>query len=116
MDVFHALADSNRRRILELLAEHGRLTASDISQRFAISASAISQHLKTLREATLVIMEKRAQQRIYSLNKESVAQLDQWIQSLTKQWEDRFDALDALLEVEKKKQTHYKNVKTKSNC
>ncbi len=98
MDQFVALADPTRRQIIELLAEHGELSASDISSGFAMSAPAISQHLKALREAKLVLMEKRAQQRIYRLNPDAMLELEVWIHRLTLQWNERFAALDAVLE------------------
>ena len=71
MDPFHALADPNRRRIIEMLAREGELSATEIHSRFSVSAPAISQHLKVLREAGLVQMEKRAQQRIYRVAPEA---------------------------------------------
>jgi DNA-binding transcriptional ArsR family regulator len=103
MDIFSAIADPNRRKILELLAENGKLTATDISDRFKISAPAISQHLKALREANLVLVEKNAQQRIYRVNPDPLKTLEDWAQKMAKVWEDRFDALDKLLQQEKKK-------------
>ena len=103
MDIFTALADSTRRNIVELLAENGELSATDISGKFHISAPAISQHLKVLREARLVNMEKRAQQRIYQINPEAISELDKWIKKMTKLWDERFSKLDKILEIEKKK-------------
>jgi DNA-binding transcriptional ArsR family regulator len=103
MDKFSALADPNRRLILELLARNGQLSATEICDKFQVSPSAISQHLKVLREANLVLMEKRAQQRIYQINPETMAELEQWARQLTRQWDERFEALDQLLEAEKKK-------------
>ena len=103
MDKFSALADPNRRLILELLARNGQLSATEICDQFQVSPSAISQHLKVLREANLVLMEKRAQQRIYQINPETMAELEQWARQLTRQWDERFEALDQLLEAEKKK-------------
>ena len=76
MDVFFALADPTRRSIVELLAMRGQLSASDISNKFPTSASAISQHLKILRQSGLVDMEKRAQQRLYQINPDAVTELD----------------------------------------
>lgn len=102
MDIFTALADQNRRRIIELLAASGKLSASDISDKFKVSAPAISQHLKILREAKLVDMEKRAQQRIYKLNPGGIIELEQWAKKMKKQWNVRFDMLDKLLKEEKK--------------
>ncbi len=79
MLAFAALSDPNRLRIVEMLAENGRLPASDISKRFFISSPAISQHLKVLREANLVLVETRAQQRIYTLNPEGISEIEHWI-------------------------------------
>ncbi len=62
MDMFVALADPTRRNILELLANSGELPATAIYQNFPMRPQAVSQHLKVLREANLVEMEKRAQQ------------------------------------------------------
>lgn len=97
MDSFLALADPTRRHIVEMLAASGQLAAGDIASKFETSAPAISQHLKVLREADLVRMEKRAQQRIYSLNDGALDDMQAWINNMRKFWNERFDALDALL-------------------
>lgn len=103
MDKFGALSDPTRRSIVEMLARKGELSAADICGQFQMSPPAISQHLKILREANVVQMEKRAQQRIYRINPESMLELEGWARQLMQLWNQRFDALDALLEVEKKK-------------
>lgn len=101
MDRFEALADPNRRRIIELIAANGGMASTDISNEFAISAPAISQHLKVLREAELVTVEKRAQQRIYSLNPQGVHEMWQWLNQMWNFWNARFDALDEVLKNER---------------
>src|SRR4030042_635625 len=103
MDIFYALADPTRRKILELLASRGELPAAEIYADFAVSHPAISQHLKVLREANLVRMEKHAQQRIYQINPETMLELEDWSRQLAQQWNQRLDALDELLKVEKEK-------------
>jgi DNA-binding transcriptional ArsR family regulator len=103
MDVFSALADPTRRHIVELLASRGQLSATDISHKFKVTAPAISQHLKVLREAELVDMEKKAQQRIYTLNQKGMTELEEWVKKMGKMWEARFLRLDKLLEIEKRK-------------
>jgi DNA-binding transcriptional ArsR family regulator len=102
MDKFSALADPTRRQILEMLARSGQLSATEISDNFQVSPSAISQHLKVLREANLVRMEKRAQQRLYQINPETMGELEAWARQLTQQWNERFE-LWIGLEAEKKK-------------
>lgn len=100
MDAFTALAEPTRRNIMEMLAVNGSLAATDIYGKFKASPPAISQHLKVLREANLVRVEKRAQKRIYYVNPEPMKELEKWIQIFTKQWQDRHDRLEALLKVQ----------------
>jgi DNA-binding transcriptional ArsR family regulator len=94
MDMFVALSDPTRRAILEILASRGELTATDIYEHFSVSPQAISQHLKVLREAKLVAMKKRAQKHLYSLNPQTLSQLETWVQQTRQRWEERFEALD----------------------
>jgi DNA-binding transcriptional ArsR family regulator len=103
MDMFSALAEPTRRNIVEMLASKGKLSANDIYGKFSVSHPAISQHLKILREAKLVSVEKRAQQRIYELNPKSIQALEKWAKHTTQAYEERFDALDRVLEEEKRK-------------
>ena len=101
--MFGALSDPTRRAILELLASSGELTATAIYEHFSVSPQAISQHLKALREAKLVVMDKRAQKHLYRLNHETLSQLEAWVQHTRQRWEERFEALDNVLEAEKEK-------------
>ena len=103
MDMFVALSDPTRRTILELLASCGELTATDIYGHFPISPQAVSQHLKVLREAKLVVMEKHAQKHLYRLNPETLSQFEAWVQQTRQRWEERFAALDTVLEAQKQK-------------
>ena len=104
MDMFVALADPTRRRILELLATNGELSATALYEQFPVSPQAVSQHLKVLREAHLVEMEKRAQKHVYRLNPETLSQFEAWIQQTKQRWSQRFEALDTVLEREKQKE------------
>lgn len=103
MDLFSAIADTTRRHIIEMLAASGQLSASDISDKFPVSHPAISQHLKVLRDANIVQVEKRAQQRLYQINPEKISELEAWAKRMKEMWSERFDALDQVLKVEKKK-------------
>jgi len=97
MDTFTALADPTRRNIIEMIASRGELAATDISDNFSISPPAISQHLKVLREVKLVRMEKRAQQRIYSIDTNGISEMENWLATMRRMWTDRFDGLDDYL-------------------
>jgi DNA-binding transcriptional ArsR family regulator len=98
------LADPTRRRIVELLAG-GALCAGEIASRFDVSAPAVSQHLKALRNANLVQVRRDAQRRIYELNPEGVGELAEWIDRLRRFWSTRLDALESALEDHQKENT-----------
>lgn len=95
---FSALADPTRLSIITMLAEFGELSASQISGKFDSTASAISQHLKVLREARLVIMQKRAQQRIYQLDVATITEMEQWLSLRAKEWNARLDTFDTYVQ------------------
>lgn len=111
MDMFVALSDPTRRTILEILASRGELTATDIYEHFSVSPQAISQHLKVLREANLVVMEKRAQKHLYRLNPHTLSQFERWVQQTRQRWEERFEVLDRVLEAKKQNIVHNKQEK-----
>ena len=102
MDRFQALADPTRRKIIESLAKYGQLSATEISDQFPISPQAISQHLKILREAKWVQVEKRAQQRIYRIDPEATVEMEAWARQLRLLWNQRFDALEEVVDRELK--------------
>ncbi|MEJ0026134.1 MAG: metalloregulator ArsR/SmtB family transcription factor [Rhizomicrobium sp.] len=96
MESLAALADPTRQRILEMLAG-GALSSGDIARRFEVSAPAISQHLKTLRDAKLVRVRPEKQKRFYELDPEGIGEVANWIAGLRKFWTDKLDALEAEL-------------------
>jgi DNA-binding transcriptional ArsR family regulator len=93
MQPLTALADPTRQRIVEMLAA-GALSSGDIARRFAISAPAISQHLKTLRNARLVRVRVEAQKRIYELDPAGVDELATWVMRVRSFWSAKLDALE----------------------
>jgi DNA-binding transcriptional ArsR family regulator len=103
IDIFSAIADPTRRSIVEMLASNGQLSATEICDNFHVSNQAISQHLKILREANVVDVEKSAQKRIYRLNTMAMAELNDWSKNIEQRWNRRLDKLDAVLEAEMKK-------------
>lgn len=76
--IFKALNDSTRREILELL-KHRDLTAGEIAEHFQISKPSISHHLDLLKQAELVISEKKGQFIVYSLNMTVVDEILEWL-------------------------------------
>jgi DNA-binding transcriptional ArsR family regulator len=76
---------------------------NDIHVRLGLRQSQASQHLKVLRDAGLVEMEPRAQQRLYSLRAEPLKQLHDWLDRYRHIWGERFEALDEIVEELKQK-------------
>jgi len=98
MDAFSALAEPHRRRVVEMLAQRGQLNATQICDGFDITPQAMSQHLRALREANMIQMERRAQKRLYTLNPKSMHLIEAWAADIVKLWDRRLDRLTKALE------------------
>jgi DNA-binding transcriptional ArsR family regulator len=99
---YRAIADSNRRFILDLLRTEGPLRAGDLVARLAhISQPAVSKHLRILREAKLVQAEKSGREQLYHLNPNALRQVVAWLTHYEPLWEERLSTLKALVEAER---------------
>ncbi len=72
----------------------GPLTAGEISRRFTISTSAVSQHLRVLREARLARVQAAGQQRIYELDADGLAEIEAWLDGIGPAWRRRLEAIE----------------------
>lgn len=77
-DIFKALNDETRRKILELLREKDR-SAGEIAEKFNISKPSISHHLELLKKADLITYEKKGQFIIYSINTSVLDEILTWL-------------------------------------
>jgi len=96
-NVFQVIADPTRRRLLEMLgnAEH---TVGEIADEFDITLSAISQHLRVLRESGLVADERRGRERVYHLNPEPLGEVNEWVtRNVERFWQRKMTALGETL-------------------
>jgi DNA-binding transcriptional ArsR family regulator len=91
--VFEVLAEPNRRKILDLLRQDER-AVGDIVSALGISQPGVSKHLRVLRDAGLVEVRTRAQQRLYRLRAEPLREIDEWLTPYRAAWRDRLDALE----------------------
>jgi len=96
-EVFHAIADANRRKLLDMLAG-GDFPAQELASRFNVSFAAVSQHLKVLHEAGLVKRRAEGRQRIYSLAPLPLREVDDWTASYRKFWQGRLKRLRSYLD------------------
>ena len=93
MDVFEALADPTRRRIVEMLARSGSQPAGRIAAAFNSARPTVSRHLKVMRDAGLVRVHSVAQERYYELAPHELARVEAWLARHRRFWEERLDAL-----------------------
>lgn len=100
VDAFQVLAEPRRRRVVEILAHRGQLSASQICDEFDVTPQAVSQHLRVLREAKVIRMEKRAQRRLYTFDPRSVDQIRVWAAGMDRLWSRRLDRLAKVLKEE----------------
>jgi DNA-binding transcriptional ArsR family regulator len=103
IETFAALAEPNRYRIVELLRT-GAKSVGDIGERLELAQPQVSKHLKVLKDAGLVEVEARAQQRLYELRPQSLRKLHGWLERYRRIWEERFDAMDEIVEEQKAKE------------
>jgi DNA-binding transcriptional ArsR family regulator len=89
---WQALADPNRRAVLELLLEKPR-PVGELVDRLGLTQPGTSKHLKVLREVGLVRVRQEAQKRVYELDPGPMAELDAWLAPYRRLWADRLDAL-----------------------
>ena len=110
VETFAALAEPNRYRIVELLRS-GPRAVNDIGERLHLSQPQVSKHLRVLKEAGLVDVEPRAQQRLYELRPQPLRRLHGWLERYRRIWEEQFEQLDALVEElkEKEKSDEHRN-------
>ena len=93
---FAALADPTRRAILARLAK-GEATVNELAEPFEMTQPAISQHLKVLEEAGLIVCRVEGTKRPRRLAKAGIEETDQWLAMLRKALEKNYDRLDEVL-------------------
>lgn len=101
-DIFQAIADPTRRAIIALIALQA-MTPNAIAENFHTTRQAVSKHLRILTECELVKQEQQGREIYYSLEIEKMKEIDKWLEQYRKIWESRFNQLDNVLAIIKKK-------------
>ncbi len=97
LNAFEVVAEPNRRRILDLL-RGGRHSVGDLVTELGLSQPAVSKHLRVLKQARLVDVQKDAQRRLYRLRAEPLRELYAWLSPYRRLWSLRLDALERHLD------------------
>jgi DNA-binding transcriptional ArsR family regulator len=96
-DVFQAIADPTRRKILRLLVDQ-EMPVTVISGHFLMSRTAVSKHLRILSEAGLVKQRKVGRETRYRLDPEPLLELKRWLAYYERFWENKMSALKRFVE------------------
>jgi DNA-binding transcriptional ArsR family regulator len=96
-DAFNAVAEPRRRQILDLLAG-GERPVNDLVERLGVAQPQVSKHLRVLREVGLVAVRDEGRQRLYRLTGRPLKPIHDWVKALEQSWNERFAALDQVLE------------------
>lgn len=96
MKVINVLAEPKRMLIVELLRQ-GPLSVGEIAEQLVLNQPQVSKHLKVLSDAGIVEVQPITNRRIYKLRPEPFQELNTWVESYLKIWDERFDNLDDYL-------------------
>jgi DNA-binding transcriptional ArsR family regulator len=95
-DHLQVIAEPNRFRIVELLGR-SPCSVGEVVTALGMGQPQVSRHLRILKDAGVVGVRKRGQQRIYSLQPRPFEGISEWLESFSHLWSGRLDALDAYL-------------------
>jgi DNA-binding transcriptional ArsR family regulator len=116
-DVFQAIADPTRRKILNFLA-HESLNLNSVAEKFHSSRPAISKHIKILAECGLLTIKQQGRERYCEAKLQKLHEVAEWVEQYKIFWTKKLDALDSFLMKEissnKNKKTGSKSTKKKS--
>ena len=96
-DVFQAIADPSRRKMLKLLSNE-ELPVTVISKHFPMSRTAVSKHLRILSESNLLSVEKVGREVRYKLKPDALLELKQWLSFYEQFWDNKMSMLKHYVE------------------
>lgn len=99
-DVFDAIADPTRRRLIRLLAEEEEIPLHELTEQFTMGRTAVSKHLTILKEAGLALDRKVGRETRFRLNASPLREVQDWLAFYNKFWSANMLRLNQLLEEE----------------
>jgi DNA-binding transcriptional ArsR family regulator len=104
-DIFQAIADPTRRRIISLISKK-QLNLHSVAQKFDMSRQAVSLHIQILEECGLVFLRKQGRERICEARLEKLGEVSAWVEQYKQHWEQKLDSLEKYLHKLQKKRKH----------
>lgn len=99
-ELFAALGDPNRIRLVEALVQRGIASISTLAAPLAITRQAVAKHLGILEEAGIVHSEKRGREVVYVVRSEEFTLTAEWLESIASNWDRRLAGIKAVAEAE----------------
>ena len=96
-DVFDALGDPTRRRLLADLSKLGEASCTDLSRGMPISRQAVNKHLNALHDAGLVSTQRQGREVVYRVRPEPLTDAVRWMSQVGAAWDDRLERLSSQL-------------------
>jgi len=96
-DVFQAIADPTRRKIINMVA-HQSLNVNAVAEKFDVSRTAIYKHIKLLTECGLIEVKQKGRERFCEARLEKLNQVSDWVAQYKQFWEQKLDSLENYLE------------------
>lgn len=103
-DVFHAIAETRRREIIDVLARDGDQLVGELVARLQISQPSVSKHLAVLREVGIVAVSRRGRERVYRLNAEELKPVHDWISTYERYWTNQLQRIKQMAEKKAREQ------------
>jgi DNA-binding transcriptional ArsR family regulator len=95
-DVFQAIADPNRRAIIQLISRK-TLTLNGVAEHFSVSRPAISKHIKILEACGLLVVVQKGRERYCEPRLEKLREVSDWVEHYRNFWTQKLDLLEQLL-------------------
>lgn len=97
-DVFQAIADPTRRKIIHMISQKS-LNLNSVAEHFHVSRPAISKHIKILTECGLIVIKEQGRERYCEAKLEKLNEVSGWVEQYRKFWDAKLDALENYLNV-----------------
>lgn len=96
--LFKAIADPNRRQMIELVSKDDCLNLNNLAGHFKMSRQAVSKHLKILEKAELITIEQNGRERVYLPNLQKLKEVEIWVSKYSQFWNNALYSLEKHLE------------------
>ena len=96
-DVFQAIADPTRRKIINVISKQA-LSLNSVAETFSVSRQAVSKHIKILTECGLIVMRQQGRERYSEARLKKLNEVADWVEQYRMHWEQRVDSLERYLD------------------